>query len=530
MFKKSLALVLALVLCLGVFAGCQQDTPEDTKAPETTAAPADTTAAPAETTEAAPEEYTFPAGAELHVICGHDINDLPLDKFVEEATGLSVKWTPLGTQDEITAMLTQKVTPSLIFNYGPEWGHEMGRYGAFVNLMDYKEIMPNFFARMDAYAEEGTYKDYLTSEDELYSAPVFLNGDVQHYGWYYREDIFAKHNLSVPTNMEELMNVLKTLKEAYPDSYPMTMRSMSGGMGAFIEFAQQFGLDYSTTHPALNRETGKFYNQWVTEEARNMLKWWRELIELGYMDVAALSNGTAEWVADLSSGKSFITHDKAFQLTNLEKAGKEVNPDFSLQWWNNLPLVESDLPYQCHASKNYMYSWHITTKCPDVELACRYLDWMYSDEGSLVLSWGKEGESYTVDENGNKQFIEGYDKTFQARYQESGFIDMKATAATYTPKCQEMIFDTMAAAAEGDFWAAPTLVWTNEEQNIITTYQTDFCNAMYGHWQNFLLGKADIDDDAAWNAMIADLAQYGEADIIASYDAAYARYLEGEVA
>ena len=109
MFKKSLALVLALVLCLGVFAGCQQDTPDDTKAPETTAAPAgDTTAAPAETTEAAPQEYTFPAGAEIHVICGHDINDLPLDKFVEEATGLSVKWTPLGSQDEITAMLTQK--------------------------------------------------------------------------------------------------------------------------------------------------------------------------------------------------------------------------------------------------------------------------------------------------------------------------------------------------------------------------------------------------------------------------------------
>ena len=80
----------------------------------------------------------------------------------------------------------------------------------------------------------------------------------------------------------------------------------------------------------------------------------------------------------------------------------------------------------------------------------------------------------------------------------------------------------MAAAAERDFWAPPTLVFTNEEQATLTTYQTD--------WQNFLLGKTDIDDDAAWNAMIAELANYGEADIIACYDAAYARYLEGEVA
>jgi len=526
--KKALALVLALVLCLGIFAGCNADKPAETDPPATnppaTSGNSDTTPA----TDPVEEAYTFPAGAEIHVIGGHDINDLPMDKFVEEATGLSVKWTPTGTEDELTAMLTQKVTPSLFFNYGPEWGHEMGRYGAFVNLMDYKEIMPNFFARMDAY--EGTYEDYLTSEDELYSAPVFLNGDVQHYGWYYREDIFAKHNLTPPTNLDEFLNVCKVLKEAYPESYPMTMRNMSGYLPAFWEFAQQFGVDYTQVRPALNYETGKYYNPFITDEARYMLKFWRELIELGYMDVAALSNGTAEWVADLSSGKSFMTHDKAFQLTNLEKAGQEINPEFSLKWWNNIPMVESDLPYQCRASKDYMYSWHISTKCPDIELACRYLDWMYSDEGSLVLSWGKEGESYGVDENGDKYFLEGYDSTFNARYQESGYIDMKATAATYSKKCQEMIFDTMAAAAEGDFWAAPTLVFTADEQNVLTTYQVEWQTVKDGYYQKYLLGELDIDDDATWAKLKTDMAAFGEADIIAAYDAAYARYLEGEVA
>ena len=526
--KKSIALILALVLCLGIFAGCNADKPDETtpatNPPATSGNTGDTTAA----TDPASTDYTFPAGAELHIICGHDINDLPMDKFVEEATGLSIKWTPQGSDDEMTAMLTQKVTPSLFFYYGPEWGHEMGRYGAFVNLMDYKDIMPNFFARMDAY--EGTYEDYLTSEDELYSAPVFLNGDVQHYAFYYREDIFAKHNIAVPTTWDEFLAACKTLKEAYPESYPMTMRNMAGGMSAFREFAQQFGVDYNTTSPALDFETGKFYNAWITDEARNMLKFWRELIDLGYMDIAALSNGTADWVADLSSGKSFITHDKAFQLTNLEKAGQEVNPEFSLKWWNNIPMVESDLPYQCRASKDYNYSWFVSTKCADVEVALRYLDWMYSEEGSQILSWGKEGESYGIDENGNKYFLEGYDSTYQARYQDSGYIDMKATAATYSAKCQEMIFDTMAAAAEGDFWAAPSLVWTDAEQDVMTTYQTDWQNCMYGHYQKFLLGDADINDDAAWNAMIAELAQYNEAEIIACFDAAYARIVNGEAA
>ena len=518
--KKVLALVLAMVLCLGIFAGCNTDKPVDTTPSTTAPAGNDTTAAPDDTTAPAETEYTFPAGAEIHIICGHDINDLPLDKFVEEATGLSVKWTPLGTDDELTAMLTQKVTPSLIFNYGPSWGHEMGRYGAFVNLWDYRDMMPNFFKHFDSYGDQ-LLTDYMTSEDELYSAPVFLNGDVQHYAWFYRDDIFAELNLTAPTTWDELLAVCAALKEAYPESTPITMRN---GIWGFIEFAQQFGVDIGNyNNPAIDLKTNKFYNKWTTDEARNFIRYIRQLIELGYMDVTIMSNGTADWVADLTSGKAFITHDKAFQMTNLERTGQEVNPDFSLSWWHNFPVVESDLPYQCRASKDYNYSWHISTKCPDIELAVRYLDWMYSEEGSLVLSWGKENESYGVDENGEKYFLEGYDATFQARYQESGYIDMKATASTYSKKTQEMIFDTMEEAAAGDFWFPPELVFNNEEQNTISTYQTDWLACNEGYWQKFILGELDIDDDATWAAFLAEVATYNEAEIIAAYDSAYAR-------
>ena len=521
--KKALALILALVLCLGVLAGCEKNPAETT--PTATTKPADTKPGESQPAETEPAAYSF-EGKTLDVICGHDINDLPLDKFIEEALGLDVKWTPRGADEQIQAMMTDKVTPSLLFGYGPDYGHEMGRYGAFVNLYDYYDIMPNFFARYEAYGQE--IKDlYETGENELYSAPVFLNGDVQHYGWYYREDVFAALNLEVPTSWQELLDVCAALKAEYPDCYPITMRNMSGSISALYEFAQQFGVDYRNGNPSLNYETGKFYNPYTTDEARNMLKMLRSLITEGYMDVAALANTTDMWVADLASGKSFITHDKAFQLTNLEKAGVEQNPDFSLRWWNNLPLVESDLPYQCRASRDYMYSWSITTKCADVELAVRYLDWMYSDEGSLILSWGKEGESYEVDADGNKQFIEGYDKTYQARYQESGYIDMKATAATYSPKCQEMIFDTMAAAAEGDFWAPPSLVWEPAEQKIIDTYWADWYNVQRAYYQKFLLGELNLEDDATWAKFAAEMAAFNEADILKCFDDAYARFLAG---
>lgn len=519
---KILAVLLAMVLCLGILAGCQETPLPSESTKPTEAKPAETTA-PVETEPAA---YSF-EGKKLDINSAHDLNDLPLDTFIEEALGLEIEWrTP--SDEQISAMMTDKVTPSLLFRYGPSEGHEMGRYGAYVNLYDWYDQMPNFFARYEAYGEQ-IKMDYETGEGELYSAPVFLNGDVQHYGWMYREDIFEANNLKVPTTWQELLDVCEALKQAYPDCYPFTFRAMTGSMSGLSDMARQFGADVRTTAPSLDAKTNTFYNAWGTEEARNMLKMMRSLIDKGYADVASLSYSTSGWIEAMASGKSFITYGKAFHLNNIESAGKEANENFSINWWHNLPLVESDIPYECHATRDYMnYSWSITSKCPDVELAVRYLDWLYSDEGSLILSWGVEGKSFGVDENGEKYFLEDYDATFQGRYQDSGYIDMKATAAAYSPKTQEMIFDTMAVSTEGGYYEPPTPNFTTAEQKIIDTYHVDWYNVKNAYYQKFLLGELSLEDDAVWAAFNSEMAAFGEEQILQSYTDAYARYLNGE--
>ena len=519
--KKVISLLLALILCLGILSGCQQD-PAVTTTPTTEPATTPTTEPTTEPTEPA---WSF-EGKSLEILSGHDINDLPLDKFVEEATGLSIKWIPRD-DSTIDATLSVKVTPALIFGYDAAYGHKMGRYGAFVNLYDYKEIMPNFFARYEVYGEE-IKKAYETAPGELYTAPVFLNGNTECSGWLYREDIFEALNLKAPTSWQELMDACAALKEAYPESYPLTFRNLNGFLKLFYDFGQQFGVDYNNWDPSLDWSTGTYYNTWITDEARNMLKMMRSLIDLGYMDISTLSNTTADWVADMASSKSFITHDKSWQLANIELAGKEIDPDFSLSWWHNLPLVESDLPYQTRTFDDYKYGWSITTRCPDVETAVRYLDWMYSDEGSLILSWGKQGESFDVDADGNKYFLEGYDYTYQARYQESGYIDFVASLAANDKKTQTMILETAAQAKEGDFRPLPTLTFTAEEQQVIDTYKVDWHGWKDTNYQKFLLGDLDINDDAVWNEFVSTFADYHDAELLAVYNAAYDRLVNGE--
>ena len=51
-----------------------------------------------------------------------------------------------------------------------------------------------------------------------------------------RTDIFKKHNIKIPTTLDEVLEAGKKLKELYPDSVPITNRFQQGnlmsGLGA----------------------------------------------------------------------------------------------------------------------------------------------------------------------------------------------------------------------------------------------------------------------------------------------------------
>lgn len=525
--KKALALVLALVLCLGVFAGCQQDTPDTTKAPETTAAPAETTAPPAETTEPAPTEYTFPAGVTVSMYAGEDVNDLPLDKFIEDATGVNVKWIPLGGEQEYVSMMTQKVTPALVYHYSLGWAKEMGGYGALVNLMDYQELLPNFFRVFDSYGED-LKKAYMSSEDELYCSPCFTNGNTEVYSWIYREDIFAKHNLTFPTTWDELLNVCKVLKEAYPDTYPVCFRNMGPNLIQMNEFAQQFGVDYLPLTPTLDKATGTYFTSWTTDEARVMLKMLHELIENKYMDPAVFTYSLADWIAEFATGRCFIGHDKPGMIDRIVEAGKEMDPNFALGWTLNMPFVESDVPYEGHEFTPYDYIWAVTSKCEDLEVALRFFDWLFTDEGIEIMNWGVEGESYYVDENGDKFFMEDFEPANMANFQNTPYVDFEATIAAYSPNAREAILSVLDAIVDCGNARILGVSMTDEEKAIKTTYQAGYYACRDSYWQNFLVGNLDIDNDEHWQKFKDEIAANGEAELLRIYADAYARYVSAE--
>ena len=50
--------------------------------------------------------------------------------------------------------------------------------------------------------------------------------------------------------------------------------------------------------------------------------------------------------------------------------------------------------------------WAITVECDDAESICRYVDYLYSEEGTLLANYGVEGDTFVYDDQGNPHLTE----------------------------------------------------------------------------------------------------------------------------
>lgn len=512
--KKGILSVLVLFCCAS-FGSCMQIS-VGTTVPSETTLPVQTTV-PAETTVLEPTEYQFPEDADVMLRVGFNVDNMQINDFVNKATGLHV----FGYQPkEGEIMGGSPLAYSLVLST-VETANVYGQCGDIVNLVDYQEMMPNFFSLF--YSEEyAAYREkYMLDEDELYLAPVFTSGSTEHSVWIYREDIFRELNLEIPTDWDSFYTALKVLKAAYPESYPFAMGGVTKYFPGLVDFAQQFGVDFCEDGFAMSPD-GVFYDATVTDEMREMLKKLRQLIDEGLM--AELHNKDEEyWLQTLAEGSSFITYNSASSLQVIEVAGQKKNPAFYLSWFNNIPFAESELPYTTRMISLPENGWLISQFCPDIELAIHYLDWLYSEEGILTTSWGQEGISYGVKEDGSKYYLDSFiadteNKALLASPYLSGLIDFDAVLADFTPKNQEMILDTMASAKQGSFYPAPKLNHTGEEKEIVDLYLQGYLDARAAYIQNFLLGKLDVHNDDHWQKMKDALNVQGATELLNAYN------------
>ena len=262
MTKKILAMLLAIVMLVGMLAGCNTEKPVETQPKETK--PAQTQPGQKET-EPPVVEFSYPMeGKKLtHALSirgqqeAAGLNNMGESKFaklVAEKTGVEVEYIQGRDADNwISLLLAEGDYPDVMeawwTNVYPGGIQAMGTDEVIIPLNDViDQYMPNFKAWIDANPDLAA--QLYNSEGVIYGIPcVYESTDTLNTtGLIIRQDWLKELGLSVPTTIDEWHTALTAFKEqkgVIPFCNITKYFLQDGFMKAYVP-AQNYCLDPAT--------------------------------------------------------------------------------------------------------------------------------------------------------------------------------------------------------------------------------------------------------------------------------------------
>lgn len=490
-------------------------------------------------------EHTFQVATMLSAM---DLNDTYADLLLEKYLGLSTEWLHWD-EEQISLSFASGDLPDIGFRTWMDKSimYEYGQGGKLVNFMDYIDIMPNLQkvweinpnAKKLAMNEDGSVYALTTAGRGLLAAGNLI---------YARNDMLATAGWDhQPETVEEFLQCLKDVQAANADVegfyawYPQNANQMAWSGNVANTLFPAFG---EILLPSINidDESGTVTFGAATEQWKQYLKYMNEVYNSGafYKGIYE-EDGTASKAAILSNKVAFSNYMTVLTPDNF--ASGEL--DFTVM----KPMTSQN--WDTKHWKNYgSTSWivfFVTTDCPDIEAACKWLDALYAgpdntwdEEGTMwgvATSWGQLGVDYTLDyENMTYTILphEGYDSSsawvntamlngYCSWGGEDGlFLEDNGGAKTGLAVKGEGTRDNLFPYAE-DYVDISLLSMTEDESMDYADYWTDLDNYIGEMTAAFITGNKDI--DAEWDNYLKELDAMGLGEVCAIYEAAYARSL-----
>lgn len=545
--KKLVAmlLVLAMVLSLGACGNNASNGSSASSQTSTTSDSGDSSTAE-EGNTAEPGEFKLPivdepvtltyfnADDTNAAIITNDWNDNEFYQEMERRTGVHLEFETVSSADYQTnfnLMIASGKLADLIYvgaSYYAEGVDAAIDDGYFLDLTDkVEEYMPNYNAIRTSDIQ---YELLSTTDSGRLGAVYELRQSKQGpwLGLWIRQDWLDDLGLDTPVTFDDYHEVLTAFKEEKGATAPLIL-NWSGSDGEFgtmsggLNVLNSWQLD----------ETGKvnfgpYMDAWK-EYVTIMHQWFEEgLIDPDFM---ATDERTAD-MAKVVTGASGL-FAALYTMPSVYEASSD-DPDMNLVPVNPPVKNEGD---EIHIRLRDSYTsgnTAISADCENWEVALRWLDYLYTEEGALLANYGVEGDTFEFDENGDPVFT---DKILN---NENGWT-MTQTVASYlcpsaaianwsdwtrelagVPEKDQACYDVWAEA--DDTWRLPSSVsLTQEESTERAALYADISTIVKEQTAQFISGALDIESN--WDAYIASLESSGIERAIEITQAAYDRYL-----
>lgn len=514
--KRQIALLICLLLVFSTLAGCNGGDVAETSAQTPTAASQETETPEERSLLPLCDElteftmfYTMNIQAMNHI---ETPNDSPAWQELERLTNVHIEFQIVTAQ----TMTEQFGIMSAADNYTDFLSSLSNKYSGglskavedevIVDLAGYiDEYMPNYKAVREsdeAYIKGNTLEGGVIGE----TASFNMEGLAPDLGPVVRADWLGELGMERPETYDELYEVLKAFKTEFGADAALWLAPFGSTIGnyysagygvASANFMSMFNgfiqidgeVRYSPLEPGyreyleiMNKwyEEGLVYGDYMTGSASFMAPD-DELIVNGHTGVAVLPRAALGTYA-VKSGNPDL------QFVGI--SAPVVNKGDVTHIMLETPMVSGD-------------GVSVSAACPDIELACRWLDFGYTEEGFLLNNYGVQGLSWDYNAAGDPEFTELiYNNPNEIDFETSAWIYTMVKGPFLVDWTKNLVSYSDAQIEAGELWTKgdqayvypSAAVMNTDESNEFSVLYADLGTYVSEMTNRFITGQESFED------------------------------------
>lgn len=470
-----------------------------------------------------------------------DLQNMDILKTLEEKTGVHIQWmlAPVGqAETSFSLMLASGKLADIVIGfdgYYKKGGDAAIDEGIIYDLKDLIEKnAPNYQAvrKASTYRERGTVTD--TGRMPYFCEPTYMDDPGLTYGGaIIRQDLLDKLGMSMPVTFDDWHEYLTRCKNELGMTRGLGMANT--GISKYNAFNAAFGFEME--NPAapgcpIYQVDGKVMYGPLTPGFKDyitlMAKWYSEgLIDPDFTSTITFDDGVAMMSSNLCSASS----DHGGVLGYVNGLGAAVSPEFNFVAAPDPVLKAGD---QLHVG--YLKSGAglnkiaaITKACKNPEIAVKFIDQLYSDEGFMLCNYGTEGKTYTL-VDGKPVYTD-----LVAKNSQGTITDMLCAYAAPILWPFEMVLGRDDVSTSGDMakvwdvnndysytFPSSAVTLNAEENEVYSDIYPEIKSYIEEMTVKFIMGLEPLEN---YDAFVEKLNSLGIQDVIKAYQSAYDRYM-----
>ena len=333
--------------------------------------------------------------------------------------------------------------------------------------------------------------------------------------------------------------MFKAIKEGDPngngeaDEIPFAVRKNGGNnRGNVIPFINNWGI--AETFFA---EDGQVKFGATDPRMKEALEWLHRCYAEGLLDQEYLTRDKTSWYSAWTNNQVFMSYDWSAYIDNVANLFKDVETDINI-----VGAVPPEGPTGISETRDQLQpitvdeDWnagiYIGASDEQKKAALKLLDYVYSEEGMILMNFGEEGTHFNIVDGdykysdlimNNPDGLSAQDalRSFGIQSMLTLLQDARYERAFVSDEVNRIRDIYEQEGHIGD--AFPTLAFTNDEQGIINEKYTEIETYMNETIDKFIMGTESLDK---FDEYVAQVEKMGLADVLAVYQAAYDRYMK----